>query len=239
MPGLDRVIHLATDRGVAVIGAAHHRQHLAGVRIHHQHRPVVDAIACGKAGDTVVYCLLRQGLCLRVERRHDLQAGGQEITRVVTLLQLAPDVVDEMRREWRALCRHGLVPGSQRRSEILHEGLARDGLGDVAVAHHGIQHVLLATARTREPFGQEGVVIARCLRQAGEEARLRQVEFSRRRPKVRLRRGLDAERLVAVEDRIQVHLENLVLRVLLLQLHREDQFSRLPVQAPAAGAVGQ
>src|SRR5437763_307267 len=91
----------------------------------------------------------------------------------------------------------------------------------------------------RKSVRYKRVELTRPLRKPGEEARLRQVQRRGRSPEIRLRGRLDTKRLVAVEDRVQVHLQDLVFGVLPLQLDRKDQLARLAVEAPAAGGVGE
>src|SRR5437763_11832260 len=91
----------------------------------------------------------------------------------------------------------------------------------------------------RKSVREKRVELTRPLRKPGEEAGLSQVQRRRRTPEIRLRGRLDPERLVAIEDRVQVHLQDLVFAVLPLQLDRKDQLARFAVEAPAAGGVGE
>src|SRR5260370_37343957 len=106
----------------------------------------------------------------------------------------------------------------------------------VAVADHRVQDVALPALGVGGALGQKRVEIARALRQARQEGGLRQIEAARGGAEVRLRGRLHPKRLVAVEDRVEIHLENLILGVLPLQLNAADELARLAVET-AAGRV--
>ena len=177
--------------------------------------------------------LLGQRLRLRVQRGHDLQSASQQIAGIVALLELVPDVVDEVRRQRGPMRGSRLLGRRQDRPQIHGIGLVRRRRADVRVAHHRIQHVTLPGAGMGEALGQEGIQVGGALWQAGHEARLGQVEPASRGPEVGLRRRLDPEGLIAIEDGVEVHLEDLVLGVLPLQLDRQHQLARLAIQTAA------
>ena len=127
----------------------------------------------------------------------------------------------------------GLLGRQQDRPEIHGVGLVGGGRADVRVAHHGIQHVALPRARMNKAFGQEGIQVAGALRQPGQKAGLRQVEPASRGPEVGLRGSFDPEGLIAVEDGVEVHLEDLVFGVLALELNREHQLAGLAIETAA------
>ena len=134
------------------------------MRVHHQHGAVVDPIAAGVAAHAVVNGLLRQRLGFRIQRGHDSQARAQEVAGIVALLELIPDVVHEMRRQRGTVTEGRLVGRGERGAQVLLIRLVRDGGRDVPIAHHGIQHVPLASTRVREPVGKERIQIAGPLR---------------------------------------------------------------------------
>ena len=193
LAGRDRVVDLATDVVVVVVGAAHHGQHLSRVRVHHQHGAVVDAIAASVAAHAVVNRLLRQRLRFRIQGGNDSQPASEQVTGIVALLKLVPDIVHEVWRQRGTVTERRLMGGREHRAQVLLIGLVRDGRGHIAVAHHRIQDVPLASAGVGEPFGKERIQVAGPLRQAGQKAGLRQVQLAGGGPKVRLRRGLDAK----------------------------------------------
>ena len=84
-------------------------------------------------------------------------------------------------------------------------------LGDEVVLHHRAQHLELALLGGGKI--DQRVVLRRRLRQPGEQARLRQVEVVGVGVEVAVRRRLDPIGLAAIEDGIEVHLEDLALRV--------------------------
>ncbi len=87
---------------------------------------------------------------------------------------------------------------------------------------HAPQHV---TASGRCVFpARHGVPSGRPLRDAGEDRDLRNRQLAERLAEIGLRGGRDAIRALAEEARIQIELENLVLRELLLHAVREDHF---------------
>src|SRR5438034_4518774 len=98
---------------------------------------------------------------------------------------------------------------------------------------------MLAIAGVHVTLGQGWVQITGALWEAGDERGLREVEAPGRGAEVGLCGSLHSKGLVAVEDRVEVHLENLVLRVLALELDRKHELARLAVEAPATGAAAQ
>ena len=104
-------------------------------------------------------------------------------------------------------------------------------LGDVARVPHGPQHVVApgdGGLRVVERVEARGL-----LHEARQQRRLRRPEPPRRDVEVGLRRGLDAVRVVAVEDGVQVGREDLVLRPLVLELQRQPGLADLAVERRA------
>src|ERR1700730_7590919 len=104
--------------------------------------------------------------------------------------------------------------GRQRGRQVLRGPLVSDRGRDLTAAPPPAQDVTLATAGTRVAIAQEGVQITGALRQTREEGGLCEIETARGGAEVGLRGRLHPARLVAVEDRVEVHLENLVPSVL-------------------------
>ena len=98
-------------------------------------------------------------------------------------------------------------------------GLVGFRLGDVALRCHLVEHGVAARGGVLRV--DERVVGRRRLWQTGDERGLRQRQSPHRRVEVRERCGLHADRVLAVEDPVQVLRENLILRVLLLDLGGE------------------
>ena len=88
-------------------------------------------------------------------------------------------------------------------------------LGGEVVLDHRLQDIELALLRRRQV--DKRVVLRRRLGKPRQHARLGQVQVMRVGLKVTPRRRLDAIRLAAVEDRVQVHLEDLALGVAAVQ----------------------
>src|SRR5439155_4276316 len=88
-----------------------------------------------------------------------------------------------------------------------------------AILRHGGRHVVLPLFGGRQV--DQGVVLGGRLQQCGEHARVRQAEVVRVGPEVTAGGGLYAVGLAAVEDRVQVHLEDLALRV--VPIHDQGQ----------------
>ena len=85
----------------------------------------------------------------------------------------------------------------------------------------------------------ERVVLGRRLRQAGEQRGLREGDVLDVLVEVRQRGGLDADRVVAVEDAVEVVGEDLVLGVRLLVLDGQVGLLDLPVQRLVVAAERQ
>ena len=119
-----------------------------------------------------------------------------------------------------------------RRVQRGRRGLHRDRLGirrvglrlrDVSVLDHRGEHV--GASRLRRIGVLDRVVRRRRLRQPREQRHLTQRELVQvGDAEVGLRSGADAVRLIAVEDLVQVHLEDLLLAESARRLEREDRF---------------
>ena len=231
-PGLAhgrRDVELAGDRGVEEVLAADHRQHLARRRLDHHHRRVVrprlEADVVGAR-----HHLLGKLLDLQVDRRPDREAAREQLLRPEPGPHELADVVHPVRRPDRDRLghlerqrRHGRPVRLVRRNQVH--------------VHHPRQDRLLAGLRRVQV--DQRVVASRALRQPGQQARLRQRQVARRLPEVRLRGRLGPERPVPVEDDVQVRLQQLVLRVPLVQLDGRQRLLHLPPQRPLGALVGQ
>ncbi len=100
------------------------------------------------------------------------------------------------------------------------------GLRDVAVREHRAQNLVAAgdgIARALERIEQRGRLWKPC-----EQGRLGQGQVRRPLGEVRLRRCLDAVRAIAVEDLVDVALQDPVLRLLARELDRETRLRGFP-----------
>jgi hypothetical protein len=102
-------------------------------------------------------------------------------------------------------------------------------------ADHGVEHEALAGFRSGHVAVR--VELGGRLGQPGEQRCLGQRELRRRLAEVGFGRRLDPVRLVAVVDAIQIGLEDLVLRILVLDLDREDHLVELAKDGPVLRQV--
>ncbi len=148
---------------------------------------------------------LRGALEAGVERRVDGVPVAVDRARAVFRFEDLPDVLAEVPREILAF-RH-------LRHDIEGAGLERVALGlrDDAELLHRAEHDLHAPRRAFEI--RERVVAAGILRQPRDQRDLIQPELPHRLAEVLPRGGLDAVRALAEVDLVEIHLEDLVLRV--------------------------
>ena len=175
--------------------------------------------------DFLPHLTLGDRLQVPVERGDDGQSAVLDQLPTVGLLQLRGDPVDEARR-LDVVRRRGLL-----RTQLLRVGGIRLGRRDRVVAHHRVQHYALPCLGPIEVG--DGIEFGRRLWQAGEEAGLSQRQLAGGLAEVGQRRRLHPIRPIAVIDPIQIRLEDLGLRVLMLDLDREDRL----VQLAQHGAV--
>ena len=112
--------------------------------------------------------------------------------------------------------------------EVLREGLSGVRRGDLAVADHRVEHDLLPVLGGRPV--DERVVDRRTADDPGEHRRLRQVKVLGRLVEIDLRRGRGAPCGVSEEHAVQVPLEDLRLRIVALDLEREQRLAHLAVK---------
>ena len=226
-------VDLAADRRVVVIRAADHRHDLAVRRAHRQERACVDA-ALGVCADARLHPPVGHRLCREVERRRDRQAAFVERLLAVTLLHILDDVVDEVRGD-RVVGRPGrLVRRDHHRHELGREDLVRLAGGEVAHRREAVQDLPPSRLGRRDLVRRpERVVVARRLRDAGEERGLRPRELLGVDLEVRLGGGLGAVCAVAVVDRVQVQLEDLRLRVAAFHLLGQQELAELAADRAA------
>ena len=132
--------------------------------------------------------------------------------------QQATDVLHEVRGLDRRLFR-GLQ--TERRCA---RGAKRARRDVIHVEHH-LQHLVPPLQRQL----RRCVVDLGAADDACEVRRLRKRQLGRRLGEVRLRRGFDAVRAAAEVDRVEIVIEDLLFRELVLEPHREERFSQLSV----------
>ena len=205
-------VDLAVDLHVVEVGAAHERNHLARLRAHGDERAVGD-VAVGQRGHLLRHDALGLGLQLGVERRRDVQAGMVERLGAKHLLELLAHKKRKVGRLEVVL--HGLV------DQRLGPGGVRLGLRDIALFHHQPQHHGLAFLGA---LGVGvGVVVGGQLRQAGQQRGLRQREVGGILAKEGLGGGVDPVGHAAVEDLVEIHLQDFVLAVAARDLGGENR----------------
>ena len=156
---------------------------------------------------------VRQVLEVEVETRVHGEAALLHGGRPVLVLQLAHHVVDEVRRS----AGSGAPVKAQLGLDVLLRRLVGLRLADVPTGHHALEHVGLARLRALE-MGLRVVVVGR-VNQPGQKRGLadREVLGLLVAPEVGLGGRAQAICVVAVVDAVQVHVEDLVFGVALLQ----------------------
>jgi len=225
-------VDLAADRGVVVVGAPDHRQDLAVVRVHHQHRPGIHAYR-GVRLHPRLYPFGRHHLRVHVQRRRDPQAALVQRLVAVLLRDVALDVVDEVRGQ--GVVRRGqpLVRRDHLVDQVAVEQLDRRRKVDVAHCDHPVENLAPALLGGIDLIGRaEHVVVGWRLGQAGEKAGLCPRQIAGVHLKVGLRRRLRSIGAVAVVDRVEVQVQDLRLGVPALHLLRQHQFAELEADRP-------
>ena len=210
-----------------IVAAADHREHRAGARIEHRHRAPWVVLE----REDAVHGLLRLTLQPKVDRRGDAKAALEEQCVAVRVggtergVRQEPllHVVDEERggvgRGLANVQPQVLRPRSHVRRLV--DPLLLKHLGEHQVAsRHGLVRM------------EHGVVRRGRSDQARQKRALGERELVRRDREVRLGGGLDPVRALAEVDRVQVHREDLVLRVALLELEGEHRVLDLPRERP-------
>ncbi len=182
---------------VAVARRRGHRAHVAGLRVDGDDR----ARAVGGA-EVAVQRPARELLQVQVDRRVDAQAAAADGVEAVLVDQVLLDVVEDV-----ALAL-GRVVAVVLDAEAHPHRLGGQGLGDVALVGHALQHVV--APRGGGALVEERVVVGGRLRQTGQQRRLAQ-----RQPRGRLveedaRRGLDADRRLAAHGAVGHRVDVLV-----------------------------
>ena len=210
-------VDLTVDGLVVVIVAAHHGQDFAGARIERHERAVVHVLPAN-----LVHPPAHDGLSpllhVHVERGDHPHALPQHVGADQSG-QLLAGKEGEV----------GILDGGLLHVEAKAGGLVGGGggvfRGNVALAHHGVEHLALAGQRG-VGIGY-GIVLAGRLHQAGQQGGLGQVKVFGVRIEVGKRRRLHAVGLVAVVDLVEVHRKDLVLGVGRFHTLGEDDLAQL------------
>ena len=168
--------------------------------------------------------LFRRFLHRHVDRRVDLQAFLIDGIGTVSVDDLLRDIVDEVRA--RRILRLCLI-GKRR---LLFRRLARRRMIDVAVLFHLIEHDFLAFLCGVEVVERRIVVGA--LRYARKHRTFVEIKILDVLAEVRLRRRLHAISALSEVDLVQIKLQDLLLRILALDLQGEEHFLYLAFERP-------
>ncbi len=223
-----RRLATAAEPPLAVL---HHRDHVAGARLHH--RDGRSALAGVLDGDVLRHGVERRTLHVGVERGPDGEPAAPEEGLALHLglsvrwiiLDHANDVVAEVRRVGRRAA-VGLEERIQGGLDVDVLGSLRLGRGDVPRLHHLVEHEIAAL------LGQVGVAGGierrRLLDDPGQGGALRQVEFARGLGEVASGGCLDPVGPGAEVHDVEVLLEDLVLGEAPLQGERVADLAQLP-----------
>ena len=221
--------------GLLVIVAAHERIDVAVFRIDdgHGHLEGIASLLF-LFGRSLFRCLLH----IDVKRGDDLQAALEQLGGGIGVLsigigQLVAHVAGEVGIGQNA--GHGGLGGIELDRLLLH--LGRLFGADNTVFRHAVEHEVAALQAV---FGVvDGVVVGGRLRNAHERGRLVDGEVLRVLREVALGGGLDAIGARAVVDGVQVHEQDLVFGVLLLELLGDVHLANLALEGDVAHLVGQ
>ncbi len=229
-------VHLTLDVLSEVVAAAHHRQDLSSRRLDDHRRAVVTAVAVLDGADVLLDDRLRFLLQRQVEAGRDPQAGAIYQLRAIGILRQIQHPLLAHLGEHVLHIEHkvGRVDGERPLLErqLLLLGLIRLLLSDIAVLHHQAEDLVLAAHGLRPVLGHGRGVIAGGLRDPGQHRRFRQGKVPGRLAEVAPGGGLSPGGEVAVEDLVQVPLQDLVITVAALQLKGQDHLLDLPAQRP-------
>src|SRR5215212_4847955 len=214
--------------GLPVVARGGHRLDVAVLRVERD-----DRRRGPDAGQVVRDRVARLLLLVEVDRRVDLHPALAHRLRAVLLEQLVLDVVEEV-----LLAAAGEV-GAQVDAELRLDRLLRAFRADHLEVGHLAQHLVAALLGGARRAGRR--VVRRRLRETGEEGGLLEREVLDLLREVDPGGGLDADRRLpadgAVRDRVEVLLEDPLLRVLVLQLLGQLRLADLALVGALAGDV--
>ena len=213
------------------VAAAHHGLDVSGGGVD-RHEGALELVIA-QLGELLVHGLLGSALPFGVDSGVDLQATAEDGLLLEVLLEQRLDVVGPV--GVRAVALH------DRLAEVEVELLGKGGvvllLGDVTSGEHAIEDDVAP------PDGKVGVgggvIGRRGLREAGEQRCLGEGELGRMLVEVGPGCGLDAIGSMAVVDGVEVHEQDLVLGVDLLELDGDVCLADLPLEALLELLVGQ
>ena len=188
---------------------------------------------------------LRVRLPLRVERGGDLESAlveaplacvhglAEGVERAVGVREDLPDQIGhEVRLRGSAVDAGVLREVERRRLRLLTPVVGQDPLPD-----HAVQHVVATDPRLQ--WVPDRVVQARVADDPRERGALREREPGGGHPEVVLGGGADPVDAVGQVHLVEVHLQDLVLRVLLLDADRQRELLQLAFEAPVVGIEPQ
>ena len=234
--GLERRTWLALRhrRAVELIraAAADHRLDVSRMRVDgdERHLRLLHAVAVRALHGHGMRGLFRRLLHRHVDRRVDLQAFLVDGVGAVSVNDLLRDIVDEVRA--RRILYLRLI--DQRR--LLLRRLACRRIVDVAVLLHLVEHDFLAFLRGVEVV--ERRIVVGTLRYAREHRALVEIEILDVLAEVRLRRRLHAVSALSEVDLIEIKFQNLLFRILALDLQREEDLLHLALDRPILCQIG-
>ena len=218
--GLPAAARRAVERAARVVGAADHREDVAGGRIDRDERRLEPRAAQPRepGGDRLLRCVLHRGQKRRVHLPVGRVVAAEFVAELLPQEFLRPAGARVVRLAVRLDARPHPARGVLLRA------------GDQPLVAHLREHDVAALERA--------VVVGprrqrrRRANQAGDERRLRQRHLARGLSKQMLRHGLDAVHARAQIHAVQVELQDLLLRQLRFDEEREPRFLQLAAVAP-------
>ncbi len=222
------------DLGCLVVLAADHGLDVTVVGINRHDGALVDARTAFLPGS----CLLGSRLRIDVKGGDNRQASLEDLGGGVSVAAAGiGELVAHVAREVRI----GHDARARRYGGIEHDGLCRSRiillLRDNTVGEHALKNHV---STRKAVFGiVDRVVVGRRLRNADERSRLVERQISGALGVIALRRSLNAVRAGAVVDGVEVHQQDFVLAVLLLQLKRDVHLAHLALEGDLAHLAGE
>ena len=175
----------------------------------------------------VVHGLVGRFLPFQVQGRLHLVAGTHDLFLAVFLVEFVQHHLGKVRCGIiDRILRLGIV-------QLLFQRRVLLGLGDIAVRHHTAEDGGLALLGIGLVAGYRGV-IARSRQHADQHGALGKIQLGWFLVEIRLGSILDAERILTEVHGVQIHIENLILGVVVLDRYRDGKCLVLPQETPVA-----
>ena len=220
---LARVIVRAADDGL----------HVTRLRVDGSHGHLHPAVA--HAVEFLTACVFRRLLRRDVERRVHAQAAAQDVGlgKVVVVVQQLAHVTGEVR-----VCDDAVLARDLRiKRKRLGHGRIVLLLADVVFAQHGRQHDRAPVERVFRI--ERGIVVRGRLRDAREQRGFRQRQLVGRLREVAARSGLDAVGAGAVVNRVEVHVQDVVFGMALLDFRGDEHLAGFALQRDIVHLAGE